>query len=210
MGRTRSRAFLLVPVALLGACLSVASPRPGRPVEVGAGKALVFGRLRVTTADHGRELRVFSRDWAEHVIPPEPVFNLELRQIHAPGGAVEYSSSPSPPIEDDGSFHWILEQGDYVLASNPRAYGSSGFAAGDTTVLARFTVPPWAGTVYLGTLRIAVELGELEKWKGPEPRYEIARLSVADDGEQAFTLLRSRYPSVPEPRATVAMVPEAR
>ena len=141
MGRTRSRAFLLVPVALLGACLSVASPRPGRPVEVGAGKALVFGRLRVTTADHGRELRVFSRDWAEHVIPPEPVFNLELRQIHAPGGAVEYSSSPSPPIEDDGSFHWILEQGDYVLASNPRAYGSSGFdSAMSTTSMASGSV----------------------------------------------------------------------
>jgi hypothetical protein len=77
-------------------------------------------------------------------------------------------------------------------------------------VLARFTVPPGIGTVYLGTLEVAVELGELEKWKGHEPRYAIVLLSVANDGERAFTLLRSRYPSVPEPKATVAMVPGPR
>jgi hypothetical protein len=202
------RAFLLLfPAALLGACLSVVSPRPGKPVEIGAGKALVFGRVRVT-AESGRELLVFSRDPMEHVIPPDPVFTLELREIHPPGGAVKYGSNPSPQVEEDGSFHWILKQGDYVLASNPRAYGSSRFDPGETTVLARFTVPRGAGTVNLGTLQVVLQFGWLEGWKGNEPTYTIVGLSVTDDSVQAFTRLRARYPSVPEPGVTAPMVPE--
>ena len=202
------RSLLPFLIAALGACASVVSPRPGAPVEVEAGKALVFGRVRVTSARHGRELPVFSARPLEHVIPPDPVLNLELRAIHPPGGAVRYSSNPSPRVEEDGSFHWILRQGDYVLASNPRAYGSSRFEPGETTVLARFTVPRGAGTVYLGTLEVAVHLGELEQWKIHEPRYTVVRVSVVDEGEQAFTVLRSRFPSVPDPKATVPMVPE--
>ncbi len=204
----RARALLaLAPAALLGACVTVVSPRPGRPVEVGAEQALVFGRVRVTS-DRGREFLVFSRDPAEHVIPPDPVLSLELRQLGAPGAAVRYRSNPSPPIDDDGSFHWILPHGDYVLASNPRRYGSSRFDPGDTSVLARFSVPRGAGTVYVGTLEVVLQFGQLEQFEGHEPEYAIARLSVADEAEAAFPVLRSRYPSVPEPIFTVPMVPE--
>ena len=180
-------------------------------MEVGPGKALVFGRIRVTSPEYRQELLVFSRDPMEHMLPPDPVFNLELRGIRPPGGAVKYTSNPSPAIEGDGSFHWILAQGEYVLASNPRPYGSSRFDPGETTVLARFTVPRGAGTVYLGTLEVVVrfETGDLiEAFKGRETPYTILQMSVADDGEKAFTSLLSRYPSVPEPRATVPMVPD--
>ncbi len=114
----------------------------------------------------------------------------------------------APEIGEDGSFHWIVRPGDYVLASNPRAYGSSRFDPGETTVLARFTVPRGAGTVYLGTLEVAVQFAELERWKGDEPQYSISRVSVADEGEGAFRVLRTRYPSVPEPNASLPMVPE--
>lgn len=204
----RARAVLLLaPAALLGACVSVVTPKPGRPVEVGAEQALVFGRVRVMW-DRGLELKVFSPDPAEHVIPPDPVLSLELRQLGAPGAAVRYRSNPSPPVEDDGSFHWVLPQGDYVLASNPRRYGSSAFEPGETSVLARFTVPRGAGTVYVGTLEVVLQFGELEKFRGVEPQYAIVGLSVADEGEAAFPLLRSRYPSVPAPVITVPMVPE--
>jgi hypothetical protein len=204
----RRTAVVLFSVALLGACASVESPRPGKPVAVGEGKTLVFGRLRVTDPERGREFLVFSRDWTEHVIPPDPVLTLELRAMHVPGGAVKYSSNPTPPVEEDGSFHWILEQGEYILASNPRAYGSSRFDPGETTVLARFMVPRGAGTVYLGTLQILVKFGEVEAWKGHEPAYTLVRLVVVDEREQAFTLLHSRYPAVPVPEIVLPMAPE--
>jgi hypothetical protein len=62
--------------------------------------------------------------------------------------------------------------------------------------------------VNLGTLHVAVQFGELEKWKGHEPEYTNVGLSVASDGERGFTVLRSRYPSVPEPAVTAPMIPE--
>lgn len=202
---------VVVSAALLAGCLSVVSPRPGRPVEVQAGKALVFGRIRVTSPDYDREFLAFSRDPLEHVIPPDPVFNLELREIRPPGGAVKYRTKLSPEVAADGSFHWILAEGDYVLASNPRPYGSTRFDSSETTVLARFTVPAGPRTVYVGQIEIVVQFEQadlVEGWKGRETTYTIHQLLVTDDGERAFATLLARHPAIPEPRATVPMVPE--
>jgi hypothetical protein len=195
---------------LLGGCLTVVSPRQGKPVAVGPGEALVFGRLRVTSPGYHREFLVFSRDVAEHVIPPDPLLNLELRGSRPPGGAVKYTTNLAPAVEGDGSFHWILARGDYALASNPRPYGSGQFDPADTTVLAQFTVPPGGGTVYVGTLEVVLRFEQrdvLGSWGGHTP-YTILRTTVVDEGEQAFAALLSRYPSIPEPRATVPMAPE--
>jgi hypothetical protein len=139
------------------------------------------------------------------------VLTLELRGIRPPGGAVRFTTSLSPAIEEDGSFHWILPEGGYALASNPRPYGSPRFDVAETTVLARFTVPRGAGTVYLGALEVVVDFEQrdlLEGWKGNETPYAILRRSIADESEEAFAALLARFPSVPEPRATVPMVPE--
>jgi len=206
-------AALLAGTLVLSACLPAVSPREGRPVEAGTGKALVFGRIRVTSPEYRREFLSFSKDPMEHMLPPDPVFNLELRGIRPAGGAVRYASNPAPKVEGDGSFYWILPYGDYVLASNPRPYGSSRFDPQETTALARFSVPPGAGTVYLGTLEIVVRFGTVDlvdAFKGRETLYSILRLSVADEDGQASTCLLKRFPSVPEPRATVPMAPEPR
>lgn len=211
-GRTLRTSFVLVAAILTCGCLAVVSPRHGRPVDVGSGSALVFGRIRVTSPGYRREILVFSRNPMEHVVPPDPMLNVELRGIRPPGGAVAYASHPSPEIEEDGTFHWVLPQGEYVLASNPRPYGSSRFDPAETAVLARFGVPPGARTVYLGTLEVAVDFGTgdvIEAFKGRETPYTILRLSVVDEGDRELPSLLSTYPSVPEPIVTMPMVPAA-
>ncbi len=171
----------------------------------------MFGRIRVTCPDCRGEFRPFSRDPMDHMLPPDPVFTLELRQFRASSGAVRYSSSPAPGVEGDGSFYWILPEGEYALASNPRLYGSSRFDPDETTLLARFTVPPGAGTVYAGTLEITIAVGQkelIDSWRGRETLYTVSRVTVADEGEQAYRVLVARFPSVPEPRATVLLQTE--
>lgn len=206
-----SATVFLAGTFLLSACLPVACPQEGKPVEAGTGKALVFGRIRVTSAEYGREFLCFSKDPMDHMLPPDPVLNLELRGIRHTGWAVRYASNPTPDIEGDGWFYWMLPCGDYVLASNPRPYGSSRFDPQETTVLARFSVPPDAGTVYVGTLEIVLRFAMVdlvEAFKGRETLYSILGLSVADEDGQAFARLLERFPSVPEPRLTAPMTPE--
>jgi hypothetical protein len=195
---------------LLGACLlSATTPRAGRPVEVKAGQALVFGRIRLLD-ERSADLRVFTKDPLEHLpLVPHPAFHLELRGLRPPGGAVRYAVQPSPEIGGDGSFHWVLAHGDYAIASNPRPYGSKRFDPAETAGLARFTVPQGAGTVYLGTLDVVIrpELGLVETLRGEEILYAFLRSAVVTE-ETAFAALLSRYPSIPEPRVTAPMVPE--
>ncbi len=174
------------------------------------GSALVFGRIRATCPGCGGELRPFSRDPMDHMLPPDPLFTLELRRFRSPGGAVRYASSPAPEVEGDGSFYWILPEGDYALASNPRPYGSSRFDPDETTVLARFAVPAGAGTLYAGTLEIIIAIGQqelIDSWRGRETLYTVSRVTVADEREPADRALGARFPSVPGPRATVLMRP---
>ncbi len=199
-------ALLLLPI-LFGGCVSAITPPKGHAVEVGEGRALAFGRIIVTDAT-GEEYPVFSSNLLD-VLAQKPALTFELRQMSPPGSATIYKVNPWPPIAGDGAFHWILDQGNYVLVSNPGSYGSSDYDPSKGTELARFTIAGGTGTVYLGALHIVIDsfvLHEVTDIVGDVNDYRIGSVFVVDDGERAFASLRARYPSVPEPQETALMV----
>jgi hypothetical protein len=206
------RAAGLASAVLIGGCFAAVAPRAGRPVELRAGQALVFGRIRVHCPAYARDLPVFSRDPADHVIPPDPALELQLRALRPPGGAVRYATAPSPEVHGDGTFEWILARGDYQLLANPRPFGSPRFDDGETVALGRFTVPPGAGSIYLGTLVVELAIPQqalVEAARGRETPYSVERLAVVDEQEAVLAAVLARYPSIPEPRAVAPMVPAA-
>ncbi len=210
--RTRFPLFLpFLVVILLVACLPLRRPRAGGPITLRPGEALAFGRIRVLDAEKQHEFLPFSGDPLDHVLKPDPIVTLELRRFEKPGGAVVYKTYNAPAVETDGSFCWILPAGDYLLAANPRLYGSDRFDPGETRGLARFSIPVGGGAVYVGTLviRIGDGLFNLENVaKAGETEYVVHDLQVLDDRERELAALRDRFKGVPEPVLTQLMSPE--
>lgn len=203
-GRIPHALTALLAAALLAGCLPVGAPQAGRAIAPPPDRALVFGGIRMVDAQAPElEYAPLRFDpWNEPFFGPGPRLTLELRQLQAPGGAIVYRSQPAPPVEDDGAFYWVLPPGDYVLAGNPRLYGSKRFTTAETATLARFSVPDAPGTVYLGTLVLAVRY-DLEDavrgWKRGEAEYEITGARVVDERDRALARLRGRFPAFPEP-----------
>ncbi len=210
----RLRLPLLLPLlilSLLVACLHLRVPRAGEPITLRPGEALAFGRIRLLDAEKQHEFSPFSRDPLDHMLKPDPIVTLELRRFEKPGGAVVYKTYTAPAVETDGSFYWILPAGDYLLAGNPRIYGSDRFDPGETRELARFNIPPGGGAIYLGALviRIGDGLFNLENVaKAGETEYVVRGLHVVDDRESEISALRDRFQTVPEPVLTELMIPE--
>ena len=208
----RAATFVVVVAALclLSACVSIGVPRAGEPVAIQPGEALVFGRIRMLNANNEHiEYSPFWFDpWDQPFFAPGPRMTLELRRLHLPGGMFEYKSYPSPPVEKQGSFFWILSAGDYTLLGNPRLLGSERFDPEETGTLARFSVPATGGTIYLGTLIITIvyDLSHVvPAWKRDEAEYDIRGYRVVDEREQALSQLRARFPALPEPVVTGLM-----
>ena len=203
--------FALLILIFFSACLPLRYPRTGEPVAVRPGEAFVFGRIRMLDLETTYEFLPFSRDPWDHMLKPDPIMTLELRRFEKPGGAVVYKTYLEPAVEKNGSFCWILSPGDYLLAGNPRIYGSGRFDPRETETLARFRIPAGGSTIYLGTLMITVGDGlfNLENVlaKG-DTVYLIRDLSVADDREQELLQLRERFQAIPEPVVTEFMSPE--
>jgi hypothetical protein len=204
---------IAVGACFLSSCVSIGTPRPGQPVVIHRGEALVFGRIRMLGATNENiEYSPFWFDpWDQPFFAPGPRMTLELRQLFSPGGMFRYKAHPTPPIETDGSFFWILSAGDYELLGNPRLYGSKRFTQEETTPLARFSVPTTGGTIYVGTLIISIDYS-LENyvlaWRKGEAEYEIRTLRVVDDRERNLSKLRERFPALPEPVVTEYMSAE--
>jgi hypothetical protein len=157
------------------------------------------------------EFLPFSTDPMDHMMDPDPVMSLELRRFEPPGGAFVYKAYPLPAVGKYGAFRWILPAGDYLLASNPRIYGSPHFNPRETESLARFTVPPGGGTVYLGTLIVTIGDGLFDLLKGRkrgDTEYVIRDLRVVDEREGELRELRGRFPALPEPLTTGLMSAE--
>jgi hypothetical protein len=204
---------MAVTLCLLSACLSVGVPRAGKPVVIKPDEALVFGRIRMVNAKNENiEYSPFCFDpWDQPFFVPGPRMTLELRQLSPSGGAIKYKTYPAPPIEEDGSFFWILSAGDYVLLGNPRLYGSEGFNPGETEKLADFRVRASGGTIYLGSLIISIDYDlqdNVLEWRTGEAEYTISNCGVVDEREQELSQLRARFPAFPEPVATEHMRPE--
>jgi len=218
-GLRRRLPLLLAFLVVLSACMPLRYPLDGEPVSVRPGEALVFGRIRMFGSDEDRkgktsgpyEFLPFSTDPMDHMMNPDPVMSLELRRFEPPGGAFVYKAYPLPAVGKYGAFRWILPAGDYLLAGNPRIYGSADFNPRETERLARFTVPPHGGTVYLGTLIVTIGDGlfDLAKaWKKGETEYVIRDLRVLDEREEELPELRGRFPALPEPLVTGLMSAE--
>jgi hypothetical protein len=212
----RRHPLLLALLVIFSACMPLRYPRDGEPVSVRPGEALVFGRIRMFGSDgetKGKasspyEFFPFSTDPMDHMLNPDPVMSLELRRFEPPGGAFVYKAFPLPAVGKHGAFRWILPAGDYLLASNPRIYGSARFNPRETAELARFTVTPGGGTVYLGTLIVTIgdALFDLPGVFGKgETEYVIRGLRVVDEREEELPELRARFPALPEPVATRLM-----
>ncbi len=194
----------------LQSCVSIGTPRPGQPVVIHPGHALVVGRIRMLDATkESIEYSPFWFDpWDQPFFGPGPWMTLELRQVCPPGGVYKYKAHPAPPIEADGSFFWILPAGDYVLLGNPRLLGSRRFTQEETGMLARFSVVTTGGTIYVGTLIISIvyDLADfVSAWRTGEAEYEIRGLRVVDESERDLSKLRERFPVHPEPVVTEAM-----
>jgi hypothetical protein len=207
---SRHVVVLLAAGCLMSACVSIGTPRTGEPVVVQTGQALVFGRIRMLDAKNEKiEHSAFSFDpWDQPFFNTGPRMSLQLRQLFPPGGAYRYKVHPTPLIETDGAFYWMLSTGDYELMGNPHLYGSKDFNDTDTMSLARFTVPPSGGTTYIGTLIISVsyDLSQVvHAWRTDEAEYDIRGFRVLDDRERELSLLRARYPVIPEPVVTGLM-----
>ena len=210
--------FLFILPVLFSACMPLRYPRDGEPVVVRPGEALVFGRIRMfdsgamsRRASNPYEYLPFSTDPMDHMLQPDPVMSLELRRHEPPGGAFIYKAYPLPAIGKDGSFRWILPAGEYTLASNPRVYGSSRFDPEETEKLAGFTIPAGGGTVYVGTLVVAIGYGIgdfLEAWKEGESEYDIRGLRVVEERDEELRKLRKRFPALPDPLTTGLMTTE--
>jgi hypothetical protein len=203
-------AAIAAALGLPSACVPLEVPRSGQAAVVRAGKALVFGRIRMVDAqDEDIGYSPFSFDpWDEPFFGPGPRMVLELRQIYPPGGALRYRTYPSAPIEPDGAFFWILPAGDYVLLGNPRLLGSENFTPGETTALARFTVSTTGKTIYVGALVIGITYDLVDfvrAWRTDEADYEIRSLRVEDERERDLSRLRERFPALPEPVVTERM-----
>jgi hypothetical protein len=197
-------------VCLQSSCVSIWTPQAGRPVVLQPGQALAFGRIRMVDAKNENiENSAFRFDpWDQPFFGTGPRMTLELRQNFPPGGAYEYKSHPTPPIEADGSFFWILQAGDYELLGNPRLYGSKNFAPAETVTLARFSLSPTGGTAYLGTLIIGIAFDLVDfatAWRTGEAAYEIRSLRVVDERERELAKLRERFPALPAPVVTERM-----
>jgi len=195
---------IVAMLCLLSSCMSIGTPWAGEPVTIQLGEALVFGRIHMLDAQHEQiEYSAFRSDpWDQPFFGPGPRMTLELRKLYSPGGAFTYKTNPVPPIEENGSFYWILSAGDYELLGNPRLYGSERFDPGETGTLAFFRVPESGGTIYLGTLIISVDFDfgkVVQGWKHDEAEYTISGHRVVDERESELLRLRSRFPRVPEP-----------
>jgi hypothetical protein len=213
MGLAHPVRILLLAAAPLAGCLAVGTPPAGRAVAAGDGQTLVFGGIRmVDEAAAGTEYAPLRWDpWDEPFFGPGPRMTLELRQLQPPGGAIVYRSLPAPRVEDDGAFYWLLAPGEYELLGNPRLPGSKRFTTAETTTLARFTVTAGEGTLYVGTLVLAIryDLEDMVRgWKRGEAEYELRSRQVVDERDAALARLRARFPAFPEPALTDLMRPE--
>lgn len=205
-----SIAGAIAAVVCLQSCVSIETPRAGQPVVIGPGQALVFGRIRMLSWKNEKiEHSAFQFDPLDQpFFGTGPRMTLELRQLFPPGGMYKYKTHPTPPIQADGSFFWVLSAGDYELLGNPRLYGSKNFSAGETETLARFSVSANGKTMYVGTLVINVDfdLVDFSKAYGrEEAEYRIRSLRVVDERERALPKLRERFPVFPEPVVTERM-----
>lgn len=196
------RTALIALVAMaLGACLTVTAPPAGRAVAPPAGQALVFGAIRMVDEKEVAYAPAWWDPWNEPFFGPGPRLTLELRRLQPPGGAVVYRSQPAPPVEEGGAFYWLLPPGEYVLAGNPRLYGSKRFTTAETRTLARFTIPREGASIYVGALVLVIRYDLVDlatAWKRGEAEYGIVATRVADEQAGAERRLRARYPSVPE------------
>lgn len=215
MPRSQGAAVAAIAAALclLSACVSMRVPRAGEPVAVRPGEALVSGRVRMLDANkESTEYFPFRFDpLKQPFVGPAPRMTLELRQLFPPGGAFRYKAQPAPAIEPDGSFFWVLAAGDYVLLGNPRLLGSERFTQEETQTLARFSVPPSGGTIYLGTLIVSIvyDLRDVMRaLRTEEHEYAVGSRRVVDEREQGLSRLRERFPRIPEPVVTELMRPE--
>jgi hypothetical protein len=203
----------LAAAVFLQSCVSIGTPTADQPVVIQQEQALVFGRIRMLDAKkENTEYSPFRFDpWDQPFFGPGPRMTLELRQLYPPGGVFKYKAHPSPPIEADGSFFWILSAGDYELLGNPRLLGSKRFTQGETSTLARFSVSGTGGTTYIGTLIISIVYDLVDyahAWRTDEAGYEIRSLRVVDERERDLSKLRARVPELPEPVITERMRPE--
>lgn len=168
-------------LVLLGGCVAVDSPQPGRALTPRAGQTLVFGRVRLLS--DGTEYRPW--DPATQYGPQVYMALLRLGPRRV---------APSPPLEEDGRFYWWLAPGDYAVVGNRHdvyAGQTSDAQMQDMKVLALLRVPGEGTAAYAGELVLELESVEMNHRR--ETTYEFGREDVYDRREEALAELHRLF-----------------
>ncbi len=184
------KGLVVFALALLTACATVDSPRPGEGLGARPGRTLVFGHIRFVEGE------VEYRPWDPgRVIGPEvylALLRLDRRRV-----------TPRLTGDADGTFYWWLAPGDYALVGNRHALLAADALAvemQDMAVLALLRVPAEITASYAGELMIEVMTGGLEL-RGLTVPYEFRGAHVSDRREEARRELERLYGPLPGPPA---------
>ena len=167
--------------ALLSACAGVRTPDVGQPVELAAGEAFAFGRLRLFEA--GGEQPTWSSE------PLDVLLTADVPELRLALYCVEREERRLyAPIGEDGWFAWILPEGTWLV------YRSSRGEPIWHDVLAAFQVHARPQAQLLGELVIAIERNSDPNSLG----YSVQSLATRLDAQAAREVLARRHPGAGE------------
>jgi len=151
--------------ALPGCAAWVRQVHPGKTIILSKNEALIFGKIIFI------ENNVVKTPYSFWTRKPSPtIFRLESKQYLR-----------GREVEKDGSFYWIVPKGTYIISEVQYAY--------PVLTQVAFQVPDSSDAVYLGTLTLDVETGNMLLFRYVK---KVKSTTVVDDFDNAKKTLLIR------------------